>query len=142
METPQPRNLEELVTETEKVVERLVDKQDRLAAVVANMGELILKQTTEIRALRRVYEMARSVAREDGVNPRRYETAVTRLECAIDIVKLLDAGQLDSEVCPDHRPELIHTGDGTPVEYCPNCGKNEVVGSATWPETDDGTQEA
>lgn len=36
----------------------------------------------------------------------------------------------DPEPCANHRHRTIHTGDGTPVEYCAECGKNEVVGSA------------
>lgn len=32
--------------------------------------------------------------------------------------------------CPDHRPVLQHMGDGTPVEFCPECCRNEIVGRA------------
>lgn len=32
--------------------------------------------------------------------------------------------------CPDHRPVLQHLGDGTQVEFCPECGRNEIVGRA------------
>lgn len=33
-----------------------------------------------------------------------------------------------THVCLDHNPVLQHTGDGTPVEFCPECGRNEIVG--------------
>lgn len=31
--------------------------------------------------------------------------------------------------CPNHRPITQHLGDGTPLEYCPECGRNEITGT-------------
>lgn len=36
--------------------------------------------------------------------------------------------------CHHQRAILQQTGDGTPVEFCPDCGRNEIVGSAPKPE--------
>lgn len=34
------------------------------------------------------------------------------------------------KACAHAKPILQHTGDGTPVEFCPDCGRNEVAGRA------------
>lgn len=36
--------------------------------------------------------------------------------------------------CHHQHAILQQTGDGTPVEFCPDCGRNEIVGSAPKPE--------
>lgn len=49
---------------------------------------------------------------------------IKSVEAAIEAI----ASANGAPACIDHRPIIQHTGDGTAVEFCPECGKNQVVG--------------
>lgn len=46
---------------------------------------------------------------------------------ALIIAEIERLDRAAAQECPDHRPIIQHTGDGTPVEFCPECGRNEVA---------------
>jgi hypothetical protein len=57
----------------------------------------------------------------------------------VKVIKQVDLGDPPEVSCTHPRAKEMTTGDGSIVEFCPDCGKNELV-HVPFPEMEDGDQ--
>jgi SMC interacting uncharacterized protein involved in chromosome segregation len=65
---------------------------DRVRPALERLSEEIEKNDREIILLRRVFESARSVLRNNGIDPQRFEAAMQKLDDNCEFVKQFDSG--------------------------------------------------
>ena len=54
------------------------------------------------------------------------------------VAAIMDRAEGNESTCSHPKTVLHHTGDGAPVEFCPDCGRNVAIGN---PPAKEGTTE-
>jgi hypothetical protein len=85
-----------------------------------------------VRDLRRVW----NIPTDEPVEPFGYELSLKALRAGNEALRSIAeviARPLDGEQCQHLGALRQYTGDGTPVDFCPHCGRNKLAGQR-WPE--------